>query len=328
MSLHIDGFDQFRDDPSTAAALTRAGYIVSGTASISLDPLTETARVIVGSGYISREHAWVDQVLTAGINSNFTERGSQLFIEFADASRVICWTNPETGAPNLNNVIGGSLPIRDTPYFYEIELSRVDSTARLYINGRYELALALTPAQVASTTLTVSFGILPPSDYNPSNPSAQTGSRQYHDYYVYDGGRLGPIRITTRFPTYDLVNDWLMAGGTTAWEILGTLPPEPLDRFIASENIGDEAIMGSDKELPTDNAIVGTGMVVLARKSPDFDAALQVFVGDGIDTVQRVRDLTVEGDWELQYVAFNQIVGDTKPNIQMAPMGLRIINSP
>jgi hypothetical protein len=138
-----------------------------------------------------------------------------------------------------------------------------------------------------------------------------------------DGVRLGPISVTTRFPTADTHVEWFNTDTNSSHaQTLSLHPPLPLDHYVASADIGAEDRFTSIQPLVSDNTVVATGVVVLARKSPNLDAKLGVFIGGDAD--DRSDSRTVAADWKTQYVCFEAVPTDTPAKITTSEFGFNV----
>lgn len=320
--IHIDGFEQFAGEQSPAAALQRAEYLTSGQWA-----LVGTKNGIGLGGrqsWISRSLVWTSTKFSTGFAHQFDGRGSVAWVKVGNKV-VHLWMNPDTGLPNLNENIGGALPTANRLYYYEIEIDRANGLVSLFINNRFDVSYSI--GEVAAQLVEVGLGYVQPSVYRPDvTPAPQDNStKTFDDFYMRDGARLGPIAVTTRFPGIDKHVEWFRADSTKAHAVSMSMhPPKPLDNYVASNLVGAEDAFTSPMALANDNAIVATGLVVLARKSPTLNAKLGVFIG-GDDKAQR-REVarTVESDWRTQYVAFERNDSDSVQGITETQFGFNV----
>lgn len=323
MTLHFDGFDQFLNEPQFAAAMARAGYNTSGQMPVGVVGRNGTLGVACQNGAFSRVHPWLTNNLAVGCAMQFSDRGSIVWIDFGGDERIVLWTSPDDGLPRLNDDAGGALPVKDTWYYFEVQIDRTGNTASLFINNRADAVTTLTPAMAAATQVTVSFGMLAPSEYRPVT-IADSSQKRYDDIYIRDGTRLGPVVITTRLPTGVQLSEWLVAGGSNAADVLGARPPDPMNAFTASDEVGKQDRFTSNQQLLSTNRIIATGLAVLTRKSPDMAANLRGFIGNNDAAAYRSQDIGVDGDWRLRYLVFDEVGSDTKSGIESAPFGVQI----
>ena len=339
--LFIDGFEQFKDDPNLDKALPRAGYgynRLGALMPIAGRSLGGTGLRTVGSAF-SRKLPWLSNKFSAGFASFMETRGVLLTLRFTNDVSVVVWVNPETGIPMLGGKEGGSLPWLKTWYYYEIEIDRTTGQADLVINGRAEVqSYALPPAVLTANEVTVVWGTAPVNDGPPGFPPTRNlgHTATYDDVYAHDGPRMTPLAITTRFATSTLSAGWEhspVAGSNHG--AVSLRPPKPLDVNVQAAAIGTTDVYASTMPLVNNNEIVATGVCVLARKSPELDAALGVFIGDNANAVYRDGSIELSGDWVTRYITFlpnpvpdPMLPVDTKAGLEAAPFGIQVAASP
>lgn len=323
MTLHIDGFDQFYLETRLRDALTRAGYILSGTPSLGVGR-NSTKGLGLSSGSFARDHAWLSNDFNAGCAMMFADRGSVMWLELG-GERLVAWASPVDGWTHLNAATGNALPVKNYWYYYEIELDRTEGVARLYINNRLDVTLPLTPTMQAATEVRVCYGTTSVTEFDPNVPVYTSGNRHYDDIYIRDGLRYGPVVVSTRVPTAHTLVEWNYTSGTgTPSQILGTLPPEPLDRFMASDVIGSKSKFISSQNLLSGNKVVATGVLALVRKSPMMDAKLRATIGGDANATARSRDVEVDASYQLKYLTFEEVAGDTPAGIKNTQFGIEV----
>lgn len=324
--LHIDGFDQFDGESAVGPTLVRAEYVTAGGLTIVAGRGPGSKAISAQNGSLSRTQPWTGNTFAAGTAFSFTARGSLMWLKFG-TEYLTLWLHPDTGLPMMNASVGGALPIKNTWYYYEIELDRGAGLATLSINNRVDSTFALTPGMLAAQDVQVGLGYRAPSTYWPGSTFQDISVKTYDDFYINGAARLGPIVITTRFPDTDVQAEWFKAGAvsTHAAAVSGK-PPTPLDLYIASDTVGKRDKFKSARPLANSNPIVGTGLVVLARKSPSLSAQLGVFMGGDGTAPLRQATRAVDTNWRTQYICFDQTAGDSKANIEAAPFGVVISN--
>lgn len=322
--LHLDGFEQYANETNTLNALVRAGYGASGTwASVAGRGRTSRAISALRST-VSRLVPWTNDRFTLGFAHSFSARGSVAMLKIGDADLTF-WFNPDTGLPNLNDVIGGALPTKDRFYFYEIEVERSTGNCTLYINGRADCTFSFGVGMLPAQELTVTLGWRDPAEYRVGvDPvPADTGVKTYDDLYLRSDARLGAVMITTRFPTFDVKTEWFKAGTEPSHSAtVAKHPPDPLDTYIASDTIGKEDVFRSDEALQNTNPVIATGLLVMARKSATLNAKLGVSMGGSI--TQRGAALAVESDWRLYFSCYERVESDTIDGIQNSDFGVKV----
>jgi hypothetical protein len=323
-TIHIDGFEEFAGEQNPASAFARAEYSSTGQWALIMGRLGG-AGVSAQNAIMSRALAWTGNKFAVGFAHQFNGRGSAAFLDIG-STRIVLWTNPDNGLPYLNDQAGGALPTMNRWYYYEVEIDRAAATATLFINNRQDTVLALGGAP-ADQAVTVTLGYLNPLSYRTGiDPSTtDNAAKSYDDFYMIDGARLGPIAVTTRFPNADKNVEWFAADPSINHSAaLSSHPPQPLDKYVASNDIGAEDRFTSGQTLANDNAIIATGIVVLARKSPQLAAKLGVFIGGqpGADLRSATRD--VGNDWKTQFVFFDKNNADTVAGIEAADFGITV----
>lgn len=330
--IHIEGFEQFRGESALGLALARADYASAGDwALVAGRGSLATAAGISGvRTNVSRVHPFTGAQFSFGFAHYFTARGSLVTFTLGD-DKYTLWLDPLNGLPRINGGQGGALPTITRWYYYEIEVDRANGAIRLYINNRLDSTYAATSSLGALTSATVSLGWRDPAQYRPlvnDAVPADEGPKAYDDFYIRDGARVGPLMVSTRFPTNDKHVEWFLSALDGSHS--GTLslqPPKPLDNFVASDTIGKEERFVSGQELSNTNPIIATGILVLARKSPSLDAKLGVFIGGQAGAPLRQDSRAVESEWRTQYVTFEQNPGDTVEGLRQADFGFKVLST-
>jgi hypothetical protein len=318
--IHITGFEEFAGEQSPASALARADYITTGT--IALVAGRFSNGVSMQNGMLSRIVPWTTDNFSTGFAHQFSDRGSVAQLKIGGTTLVL-WMNPDNGMPMVNDQMGGALPTKNRWYYFEMSLTRAGQVT-LHINGRQELTFALGAA-FAEQAVEVGLGYVSPVSYRPGvDPvPVDDAAKTYDDWYMRDDVRLGPISVTTRFPTADAHVEWFNTDTNSSHaQTLSLHPPLPLDHYVASADIGKEDRFTSIQPLVSNNAVVATGVVVLARKSPNLDAKLGVFIGGDAD--DRADTRIVAADWKTQYVCFEAVGTDTPAKITASEFGFNV----
>lgn len=318
--IFIDGFEQFRGAAS-ASALTLAGYEVEGSATPAGGRTGGGVGLRFSNGFIGRVAPWTSSTLAFGAAFNFTDRGTILKVNTGGAW-VDLSVSPTTGVLSMGGREGGGLPRKGTWYYAEIVLNR-GGNCDVYLNGRLEIPNV--PVGGAGATVKVGFG--------SHAAGAVTGSRlvTIDDIYINDGPRLGPITVTTRFPTGTLVGNWEKPEGVSEnHEVVSLIPAQPLDMHLATPLVGTTDVYVSAQELVAGREIVATSLHALARKSPKFEAKLNLSMGDDALLARRSGNVEVDAQWRTHYVCFARNHGDTIAGVVAAPFGIASVpaNSP
>lgn len=323
MTLHIDGFDQFSGENKLTEALLRAGYGTTGTVAAVSGRAAGSSAISCQKGTVVRNVQDSGNNFSLGFAHTFDDRGSCVKLALG-AEAIVLWFNLSNGLPMMNDVQGNALPIIGTWYYIEMAIDKAAGTCKLYINGKEDSTFPLTAGMKLATYYVITMGYLPPSSYS-TNPLDDNSVKTYDDFYWRTDVPLGPVVITTRFPTTDNHVQWFKAGNeNTHAATVSKRPPTPLNNYIASDTVGQEDRFTSNKLLTNQNEIVATGMVVLARKSESLVADLRVFIGGTAE--DRYDELVVNADWRTQYVCYEQFASDTVAKIQSSQFGVAVVN--
>lgn len=321
--IHIDGFEEFAAGSSSPTPwITRAEYAVVGNwSTVGGRSSARDSTALAGAGCaLIRNFQWTTSKFVAGLAFQCNARGSIMSLKIGNA-RVTLWLDPVTGLPMLNAQPGGSLPTVNRWYYYELELTR--DTVNLYVNHKLDASLPLATA--GATVVEVTLGYTAPSVYGQA---FEDKSQKYiDDFLVRDGDRLGPVVVATRFPDIDVNTQWFSAStaGSHA-QNLSMHPPSPLDHYVASDTVGRQEIFRSTAALPNADAILATGVVVMARKSPTLNAKLGVTLGGQPGAALRGDARVVESEWRTQYVCFEPNASDTPAGITASEFGVVVLN--
>lgn len=321
--IHITGFEEFAGEQQPGPALQRADYIVAGN--LSMVSGRAASGISSRGGALSRRAPWASAKFSTGFAHQFDARGSVAWLKIG-ARTVVLWMNPDTGMPTLNDRAGGALPTANRWYYYELEIERATGNVALFINNKFDSIYNLG-AEIVEQQIEVGLGYMQPQSYRADLPAGVTdnAAKTYDDFYMRDDARLGPIAVTTRFPYGDANVEWFKSDASKSHsEILSLHPPKPLDNYVASADVGDEDRFTSSIPLANNNAVVATGVVVLARKSPTLAAKLGVFIGGDGDAELRQDTRLVDSDWRTQYVCFEARESDTVAGITATEFGFNV----
>lgn len=303
-------------------ALNRAAYVANGQWAVvagRLGPVALSGR----QASLLRSMPWLTGRFSFGFAHIFDDRGSACWITVGE-QRVVLWMNPDTGLPHLNDQAGGALPTKSRWYFYELDLNRSTGVLTLSINNRVDMTHQLS-MPITAQSVEVGLGYLAPSQYRPGVVPApvDNAAKTFDDFYMRDGLRLGPIVVSTRFPTTDQHVEWFKAAVTGSHnQSLSMLPPQPLDNYVAANVIGAEDRFTSDTALANSNPVIATGVVVLARKAPTLDARLGVFIEGAAP--DRATDTEVDDQWRTHYLFFDGLSPDTPAEILASEFGFTV----
>lgn len=326
--IFIDGFEGFSGAGNPAALLQRAEYVASGNLTALGGRSSFVGSTALGGSKISvsRGFPWTTPKFACGLAHQFSARGSVMWVKIGTAY-ITLWMNELNGLPMLNDNPGGALPTITRWYFYELLLNKDNGTCELWINNKLDQSIPLPGGAAAATTVEVGLGYRDPTLYRPAGFPVYNdqGSKYLDDFYAREGDRIGPVIVTTRFPSHDENVEWFAASPTgTHSDSLSLHPPKPLDNYVASDAIGKEDRFTSGVLLPNTNEILATGVLVMARKADTLNAKLGVFMGGNAGAAVRSSKLTVENEWRTQYASFDKTAGDTKAGIEASPFGINV----
>lgn len=321
--LHIDGFEQFKSENQMSMALARAGYSFVGGQFTPLAGRFPGGQAIqVWGSDISREFDWPGRYFSAGFAAYSLQRGRLLKLRLGSFALKVS-LDPITGIPMMNEIEGGSIPWTKYWYYFEVQLDRTAGTAALWINGRVEIPAVTIPADArAVTSLWVDWGSAALPGENQANFNTNV---QFDDIYATDAVRLGPIAITTRFPTSSGPVEWEKSPDAPSnHAAVSKLKPDPPNMNVAAGALNMTDFYQTSTELIEETDVVATGLCVLTRKSPVFDAMLGVFIGDLGTPERRDLNLEIDGTWTTRYATFTRNIDDTPDIIEAAPFGIYV----
>lgn len=327
--IFIDGFEGFSGAGNPASLLQRAEYVASGTLSSvgGRSSFVGSAALAGGKVSVTRGFPWTGDKFSCGCAYQFSARGSIMWVKVG-GDYLTLWMDEVNGLPMLNEHAGGALPTITRWYYYELFLNRANGTCELWINNKLDQSVPLPAGAASATTVEVGLGYRDPNDYRPSGfPTyADNGNRYIDDFYARDNDRIGPVIVTTRFPSHDENVEWFMAATSgTHSASLSKHPPSPLDNYVAGDTIGKEDRFTSGVLLPNANEILATGVFVMARKADTLNAKLGVFMGGNAGAISaRSAKLTVDNNWKTQYASFEKTGGDTKAGVEASQFGINV----
>jgi hypothetical protein len=224
-------------------------------------------------------------------------------------------------------VRGASVPIRNTWYYYEVEIDKQANKIRLYVNDTLDITADLPAAGMGMTTYTLTW-------------EAENGAvARIDDLYLLDsditGGstltsRLKPISIPLRLPTADVSANWDASESGPHWPLVGMLPPST-DSYVRSATSGEQDLYSSDTALPpgagTASApIIAVGVIALAQKSDLDNRQLGLVVGAPGNQTE-VIDTVLSTTMEYSVALFEKAPGDVAwdaNNVVSTPFGITV----
>lgn len=314
MAIFFDGFDQFKDATDLPDLIGRAGYQVGGFVATAEGHKTGGCSLAFSQSDLRRDWVFSGDTLSLG-TAVFMGARCGLIQLIAGASSVTVWASPTTGLMNLNTEAGYVIPGLNRWYYLEVEANKTTGLVTLYVNGKADVTLAMPAEMQSASTVTVR---LRPYDYLAND----AGSASFDDFYLFDGARLTPVQVATRFPTSQQQADWQVMSEDPMdnWEAVGTLPVDLLNRFIYSNADGAADRYQSNATLPDNNPVLYVGAITLLRKASSDPVSVTVNVG--ADT----QELTsIARDWEYRYSVFDG-TGYDKSSVESAVFGVTLNN--
>jgi hypothetical protein len=225
----------------------------------------------------------------------------------------------------INDVNGVAVPARNVWYYYELEIDKVDKTVKLYINNVLDLTAPLADSITTRT------------DFEVTWMSENGAVSRLDDIYVLDHTspagetlveRLGPISMSMRLPTADLLANWTTSSGTIHWPLVSMLPPST-ESFIRSSTSGAVDLFTSSDPLPpeagtVDAPIIAVGVMALAMKGDIDNRQIGLLMGDGANQME-VLDPVLSTVPEYSQGIFEKAPGGVDwdvTNITTTPFGV------
>lgn len=228
---------------------------------------------------------------------------------------------------SILGVLGASVPIRNTDYYYEIVIDKTAGTLTLYTNDTLDLTAPLPAAAAAMT------------DYVMTWQAENGAVARIDDIYLLDSttgpgaalvDRLKPISIPLRMPTADKAVTWDASSAGDHFPLIGLLPPSQ-SSYITSATSGAQDLFTSDTALPdgageTATPIIAVGLVALAQKSDLDNRQLGLVIGDSTNQSE-VIDTTLNITPEYSFAVFETAPGGaawTKENVLTTSFGVAV----
>lgn len=294
MALFFDGFEQFSRTERVSQLLQLANYKFNGTPTVATGRKGGSALVMYRS-YLAREWTITGSVVTQGFAMNSDGRGAVFGIYPVAASnpfyivRVDATTGlVMTGGTGVAGQPGYASPIKGRWYYFEIEMDFPNKQIRLYINGKLDSTTAMVDGIANASTL--QFRI---SNYDAVGSDNVT--RTVDDMYISDSARLGPMQVTTRFPTATTQDEWSIQGAPSAHAAVSP-PVDMLEKYIYSGTADAEDQFTSATVLPDTAPIRHVQLMTLYRKATSDPMSLEVNIGDNKTTLTNIPR-----DWTFQY---------------------------
>lgn len=288
--VFFDGFEQFKYADYIPAQLNSAGYTASGAI------YTATGRIVGSSlsffrSSVTRRFPWRTDVVSIGFACRSSARGGFFNVNGLGFVHDIKQALVVAGGHKSQH--GYAAPTLARWYYYEIELNKKTGRVRLYINGK--LDMDFTPIDPIDSTTEIEVTLNPywldrdiigdpfdPRDGTPQEPTIpeDRATRLYDDFYVYEGPRLTPIQVVTRFPTDNQLIEWDGdPEGLSHWAIVGDNRIDPLNKHILTNVNQARDTFITSMTLPDTNKVIAIGAVGCVRKTLDGIGTIDYEVG-------------------------------------------------
>lgn len=324
VNLFMDGFDQYTrgDEPGTVANFMRfADYTIAGSVTVVDGRLVYDANgkaIMLNRSSVTRTYNWTQDTLTVGVAVKFSDRGGLLTVSTGGAN-IDIWTDRATGLVNMLGLQGYVMPVKDRWYFLELEVDRVASEARVYINGKLDITapLGVDISGTSVATIILNPYMIPPNSGNPATQDA--ANKFYDDLYINSDVRLSPVQVTTRFPSSSIQSDWNTTSneGEPNWSMSAGNPLAPLDRFLYVNSDGATESYFSNKQV-FNTPVVAIGTVSLVRKATPNPMTLVQFIDS-----QEVSTAAIGPLYTYRFAVMDA-TGYNAASVQASNFGIRL----
>lgn len=317
MPLFFDGFEQFAKTDRPGTLLRMAGYGFSGEPTIAAGRRSGTSSITLYRGHLQRTQAASGGVLSVGFAMSMDKRGPifGIYTVGATSPSVLVRSDADTGLVYVGPADGTASPGYVSPmlsrwYYFEVEIDQTAAQVRLYVNGKLDNTQTL-PAEVASA------GALD-LRLNPYDAvENDSGMRSVDDFYINDGARIGPIQVTTRFPTATPTADWGVAGAGAHHDAVSP-PVNMLDKYIYSGTADASDQFISATTLPDQGAVRYVQLMTLYRKATSDPMGIELNLGQNVTTLTNIPR-----DWTYTYTPMPS-AGLTPENISATEFGVKL----
>lgn len=325
--LHLDGFDHYQNvgGTLTGADFPNIGYTITAT---------NNSLVTVGTGSSNASRAIAISRSANGIaklSKQIHSTGDKVIIGFAmhatARERIVSVTGvfdvewPATGYPKIGTDSGPTIPILNTWYYYELVINKTAKQVTLWLNGFEQFTSTFT-ADVPDD-IEVVWG------WNTMGPAAVL---KIDDLCVVDNAdptsvntdRVGPLQVTTRFPSAGVQNQW--TASTTQkqnWQIVSQVPANQLE-YVQSNTLDAVDVYQSTQAVTGD--VVAVAVSVLSAKADVDDHSIRVLIRqDGTD--KESRDIPLSLQYTYNQAVFERDVNDlawTAESASNARFGIKV----
>jgi len=283
--LFLDGADSYNTIGGALYGVSapNIGYTITQTAAGS-------SLVTVGAGTTTSSRAFsigrsltgfarvAKQVPVTGTNFvigfAMNAQGRQSIMQLANVFEV---TWPSNGLPVINGVVGPTIPILNTWYYWEFEVDSVAKTVNVYLNGYPQFSSTFT--NDVPSVIDVSWGWTAVGDNAAVN---------IDDIYILDNtsagpnsktARLGPIQVATRLPTSTTHSEWAPTPSSKeSWKIVSQIPALQ-NEYVESNVIGAYDLYASSTTVTAE--VIAVAVSALTAKTDIDQHAISMVLSNG-----------------------------------------------
>lgn len=303
MFLLSDGFDHYAAKTAQATAITNyltlADYTVRNATNNTFNIVDGMDVGSLGLKMTINQGSATPPSLSRTIRSDadlvvfgfaFRGSGSRMRIARIDNVVDIDW-DPVTGKLKIGSDLGANVIIMNAWWYFEIELDKTNEEIRVWANDTLQLTVAL-PLGVTDE-ITITWGM--------TSTSSSTGTIELDDFYVVDSSpgvnteRLGPVAITTRMPTADVLTEWSLVGTSDPahYKVAAQLDPAaPNAPYLQANVEGKKDLFTSNVVLPNANEVYAVSVVTFARKGDLDDRSVGLIVKNAGGEVELPQELS------------------------------------
>lgn len=290
MLKFMDGFDQFAGQSDLTAALSAAGYVVTGAVALA-EGRKPTTQAVQLEGAFKRTFSSSAQRVVIG----FAYKANVARSSIVTVKDVLTLTW-EDGI-GIGGAKGSAIPLINLWYYYEIAIDKVADEIRVYINNELDLTVPLPASANFVTVYETSWAT-----------NVAGGPKQLDDLVFIDSAsgrfqdRLGPVQLSLRLPDADTVSDFSPSSGVNHYPLINKVPPVP-GNYIQS-NVSGAADTFTSSDPAGSGELLAVGMVVSARKSDIDNRQMGMMIGDSAGVNKEVLQTQLELTPTFSYAVF------------------------
>lgn len=287
----MDGFEQFEGAVNLIDVLSSAGYAASGAVSLSEGRTPNSKAVAIGNSAagasLSLSLTSSQQYVSIGFAYNAAAQRSALVS--IENVMTLGW-DTGTGVIVINGNPGEATIVLGVWYYYEIVIDKSLGEIRVYINNELDLTVALPSSANLLSTYKTTW-------------STSGDFKRIDDITMVDSSvgeyttRIGPVEITTRVPTNDVLTEWVPAAGLDHFEMVNNIPPVSTDYIQSNVSDAWDTFLASGPVSDPDN-ILAVGIVARAKKSDIDGRKLGLVIGDKTTSKEDVVDLSTSNAYK------------------------------